>query len=136
MKNDPHAFHLVALIFGESPVAIADALELYARRIRSGETSPGGSPDALILRQGDRGGCSEDAAVCRMHGVYLAESYEPKPVAMFSDPELARRFANGEPLYDEGNEPGGDLCVMRTDIALSAWNHVDQETDPHAEETP
>ncbi|WP_437309947.1 hypothetical protein [Sorangium sp. So ce388] len=136
MSNEKNqfAYHLVALIHGDSPSDIADAMERYAARIRSGDVSGGGSPDTLILRQANTDG-GEEAFACRMHGVYQAESYEPKPIAMFDDVEVARRFAAGEPLFNEDdNGPGGDLCVMRSDIVLTAWNHVDQGTDPHAEE--
>lgn len=136
-QKDRYAFHLIALVYGESPADIARQLREHAdaidREVGTGHRyGPGG---VCFLRQGDRDGCSEETFACRMHGVYHDSDYEPRPIAMFADAEVARRVAAGKPMYESDDDrPGGDLCVMRSDIVLSAWNSYDP--DPHAEEAP
>jgi hypothetical protein len=127
--------HALLLVYGATADDIANSLESYAKMIRAGVTRVS-DDDRCFVRQGERDGCAEEADARRMHGVYQAEGYELDPIALFRDPEHAARFAGGKPIYDGNDEPNTDLCVMRTDVLMSAWNCIDQGDDPHASGAP
>jgi hypothetical protein len=137
--NDPErakheAKEMVAVIqvVGDDPDHVAGVLECMAARIRrvgafihqAGQTFAHVKYSAGI----GEGECPIDAGT--FWGVGFAENFPGEEIAFFANKNIAERFAQGKPIFDdEGLQPPaqGDLCVVRSILVGSIWNSTEPE---------
>jgi hypothetical protein len=127
-------------IVGDNSSHVAEILVRLAERIlaegtfdydNSSTYDENGQTCAFIRHSADAGENAIDPGT--FWGVGYAESFPGEEIAFFSNREIAVRFSQGKPIFDEEEglvHPGdGGLCVVRACLVGTIWNST--EADPH-----
>ncbi len=128
-KTLPDQIIATIQVVGDSPSEVADEVRTIADRIeREGVFEFGETFSALAhVRAYPRQGGEAPIDAGRFWGVGNGEGFPGEEIAYFAHRDMAERFVEGKPMFEDDEGPSPDLVIVRADLMGTIWNSCDPD---------